>query len=74
MVKLLVTNTNVMIMAFNTVGENLKGVGQFGVALRKNPYATRQAANVIVSEMMNSHIAIFLDGIENGDDPTPPTV
>src|SRR5437868_13374882 len=36
-VRLLVMRMNVITIALITVGENLKGVGQFGVPLRKNP-------------------------------------
>src|ERR1700677_4345030 len=43
-----------------------KGGGQSAVPLRRNPYATRQAAKVMVSAIMNSHIANFLVGIEKG--------
>src|SRR5579863_2698196 len=63
-VRLLVTRMSVITMALSTVGENLKGVGQLGVPLRKKPYATRHPANVAESAMMNSHIAIFLAGTE----------
>ena len=33
--------------------------------MRKKPYATRHPANVAVSAMINSHIAIFFAGMEN---------
>lgn len=36
-VKLLLTRINVITSALTTVGENRKGVGQFGLPLRKNP-------------------------------------
>jgi len=52
-------------IALRTVGENLKGVGQFGLPFRRNPYATRTAAKVAASAMMKSHIAIFFAGTEN---------
>src|SRR5579864_2900661 len=65
MVRLLLTRMKVMTMALSTVGENLKGVGQFGVPLRRKPYATRHPANVAVSAMMNNHIAIFFAETEN---------
>src|SRR5579871_6478320 len=52
---------NVMIA---TLTKLWNGLGQFGVALRMKPYATRHPANVAVSAMMNSHIAIFFAGIE----------
>ncbi len=37
MVKLLVIRMNVITIALITVGENSKGVGQFGVPFRRNP-------------------------------------
>src|SRR5713226_9664534 len=62
MVKLLVTRMKVisatLVMLWN-------GLGQLGVALRRNPYANRHAAKVAVSAMMNSHMASFLVGTEN---------
>src|SRR5215470_7772345 len=74
MVRLLLTRMNVISMTFRMLGENLKGSGQSGLAFLRKPYAKRMAPNVTASEMMNSHITNFLDGIENGDaSSTPPT-
>src|SRR6266481_9680640 len=61
-VKLLVKRTKVisatLVMLWN-------GLGQSADPLRKNPYATRHAAKVMVSAIMKSHIASFFVGIEN---------
>src|SRR5512133_1622429 len=72
-VKLLVTRMKVINIALRTVGENLKGVGQFGLPFRRNPYATRTAAKVAASAMMKSHIAIFFAGTENAGAVSVPT-
>jgi hypothetical protein len=66
MIRLLVTSMTVITSTLMIVDE-WYGLGQFGVAFRKNPYATRHAANVMMSEMMNSHIASLIAGIANGD-------
>src|SRR6202453_5419378 len=63
MVKLLVRRMTVIRA---TLVMMWKGRGQSAVPLRRNPYATRQAAKVMVSAIMNSHIANFLVGIEKG--------
>src|ERR1700751_111211 len=74
MVRLLLIRMNVMTMAFTIVGKNLNGVGQLMEPLRRNPYATRHAAKVAASAMMNSHIASFFVGRAKGDDLGCPIV
>ena len=70
-VRLLVSRMKVMIATFVMLW---KGLGQLGVALRRNPYATRQAAKVAVSAMMKSHIAIFFAGTEKAGPAVRPVV
>src|SRR5438445_13578026 len=70
-VKLLVTRMSVISATLVILW---KGLGQWGVALRINPKATRHAAKVAVSAMMNSHIAIFFAGTENAGPAVRPAV
>src|SRR5216684_158524 len=63
MVRPLVSMISVMIATLVTPW---KGRGQPGVELRRNEYAATQAAKVITSAMINSHIASFLEGMANG--------
>src|SRR3954462_6308519 len=66
-VRLLVTKMKVMIITLMMLGENLKGVGKFGVASRRYPYPYRTAPNVTASESMNNHMTSFLEAIAKGD-------
>src|SRR4029077_2612202 len=43
-----------------------KGRGHWGVALRTKEEAATQAAKVITSDMMNSHMANFVEGMTKG--------